>query len=363
MNSRMSLVFAIAMAGCGGWEGMSNSDKTPSVPDCADCTLAFTPAASIGDTSNSGVVPDWPVFAFNGDQTLLVSEERNAIHQFDLHGERITSHGSVGDGPGELRGVDGIMWSSPTSFVVHRSDGRLVEFNENGPGVDRPRIEPGCALESMTLPIVCVGEGGVDVRSPSVRVLGIAGDLRSEFTPKPGRVRDGRCVMCRALVASAGDRQLWAASRRFHLVELWDRDGQVMVSTDLTTALEKIVLDSIGMDVPGRLRTLGIIPLTSIGALGVVDGFIRQEDQIRTPVIAEVNGVRVESEAMTKLMQVRPLGTIISIVDTVGNLLASQFFRGRTFLDAGGEFVAELRETSEGTPALVLGELAVIEQE
>jgi hypothetical protein len=351
-----ALTMAVAIWGC---TGDSSAGSSPQVPDCVACTLSFTPIVSIGDKGNPGTVPDWPVFAFNGQRILLVSDERDAIHQYGPDGSLVASLGSSGDGPGELRGADGVSWISSDSFLVHRSDGRLIAFGRDGVGLDKVRIDPGCGLESNALPIVCVGEGGPDMRSPVVRVLNSDGESRFEFTPKPGRVQDGRCVMCRARVATAGEGAMWAVSRRFHLVELWGTDGKVRRSVDLTKVLEQIISDSIGVNEPGQLRTMGAIPVPSVGGVAIIDGFIRKQDRVTTPVVAEVNGVRVQSDAIARLMQVRPLGSIISIVDTAGHVVAAQFFRERTFLPAGGRFLAELSKSSEELPVLVVGELAI----
>lgn len=354
-----ALTVAVALWGCTGGGSAPWSDDSPLVPKCIDCTLSFTPIVSIGDKGEPDLVPDWPVFAFDGRQTLLVSDERDAVQVFGADGLLLASLGSPGDGPGELRGVDGASWGESGSFVVHRSDGRLIEFGGDGAGLDRARIDPGCRLESTSFPVVCVGEGGPDVQSPLVRVLGANGESLFDFVPKPGRVQEDRCVMCRALIATAGNGLLWAVSGRFHRVELWDSGGSVRVSVDLTGMLEQIISDSLGQDERGRIRTRAAVSLPSIGGVAIIDAFISERDRITTPVVAEVNGVRVQSEAMTKLMQVRPLASIISVVDTAGNLIAAQFFRGRSLTAAGGEFVAELRESTEGLPVLVLGTLRI----
>lgn len=155
------------------------------------------------------------------------------------------------------------------------------------------------------------------------------------------------------------DNALWAVSRRFHRVELWERTGRINVSFDLTSVLERIVTDSIGDGEPGQLRTIGVVPMPSVGGVAIIDGFVRKSDLITTPVIAEVNGVRVQSEAMSRLMEVRPVASIVSVIDSLGELVGLQLFRGRTLLPAGDEFVAELRESADGLPVVVLGALVL----
>lgn len=336
-----------------------NPDPDSVARACQGCRIDFSPMLSLGENATAGEVPEWPIVAFNGQRALLVSRDRDAVLDLGLDGTLRTVHGSAGDGPGELRGVDGIAWGGAGSFLAHRSDGRVIEFGSDGASVDHPSIEPGCVLGSGGMTVVCVGEGGPDVRSPSVRVKSVAGNQIADFVPSPGRLQDGRCVMCRALTAMTRDNALWAVSRRFHRVELWERTGRINVSVDLTSVLERIVTDSIGDGEPGQLRTIGVVPMPSVGGVAIIDGFVRKSDLITTPVIAEVNGVRVQSEAMSRLMEVRPVASIVSVIDSLGELVGLQLFRGRTLLPAGDEFVAELRESADGLPVVVLGALVL----
>lgn len=350
----LSLVAALAIgsASCAG-------PTRPLAPDCVDCVIAVESMATIGEHDSTGLVPDWPVISFNGRETLLVPAERERVLRLDQAGVRVGSYGAPGDGPGELRGVDNVSWIGEHAFVVRRSDGRLVGFDSLGTAVDRSQAEPGCLLGNIVAPVLCVGEGGEGVRSPRVRVFGLDGSMQGEFTPKPGLVEDGRCVMCRAFVLPGVAGTFWAVSRRTHLVQRWNPDGRVMKSTGLSSSIEQLVHDSLGDAVPGRVRTVGVVAVPELGGIAVLDAFIRESDRIRTPVVAEVNGVRVQSEAMTRLMQVRPLATIVSVVDSSGRLVARQFFRERTLLPAGDGYVAELGENEFELPMLVLGRLSV----
>jgi hypothetical protein len=214
-----------------GQEALKNPVVLAGTPSCERCQIQIEPTAELRPPAKLDIDPA-AVVAVNGKGDYFVTGlGRASILVFDPNGRFKAVAGREGDGPGELRGLTGMVFDSYDSLYAFESVRRAEVF---APALTSSRrmTLPGPFLGAIVEPDGTILLNSMiatrDLAGLPVHVLSRNGAVLRSFGVEGRAEIDPRCSACAVRRAAKGQaNHVWILAERNYRIERWTDSGRL----------------------------------------------------------------------------------------------------------------------------------------